>query len=724
VGVESFVHLDIQPHGWSFIPIVKWLSGRHGRPAAIVVAVLLAVFYILLGDRFWSRVRNTVFDVYQLVFPRQVEHFPVVIVDIDDASLAALGRWPWPRTRLARLIETTHGMGARVVGLDIIMPEADTLSPDVILAERLDVSPALRDELAKLPSNDAILAEILRRTPSVVARAGIARHEGGEVQSDWQTPVRMLGDKPEIYARAYEGHFTNVPPIEAAATGRGYLDLILDVDGVVRTMPLLVVVNGKLAPTLGLEMLRVAEGKKWYEVYGDANGIHMVQVGQLSIPTDPNGSIRLYYSPSQDVRRVSALAVLRGEAQAAKAIVNKLAIIGVTGLGLSDIVTTPVDPSMDGVEIQAQVIENIREGIRLVRPSVAPWLELLTFLVTAAVLILLLPVWGPSYGMGIFLGMAMIVCAGGLICFVQAKLLFDPLFPTAGNALILVVLLTSGFAAADRQRREVEAALEVERLERIRISGELQAAHKIQMGMLPAPGAIERLPGNLEFHALLEPAEEVGGDLYDAFMLNEYHFFFLIGDVSGKGVPASLFMALSKTLCKSAALREHVPLDVLIRLVNEEISRENPESLFVTAVIGIIDVRTGEMELCNAGNDAPILLRTGVLPYSFNSAGGPPLCVWEDFPYPCDRVQLQSDDTLILITDGVTEAQDPEQNFYGLTRALAYLTVRSQEGYNVASLCQGLYEDVKRFTNEATPSDDITIMAVRFRAPHQSAPAT
>src|SRR5438105_14978472 len=97
-----------------------------------------------------------------------------------------------------------------------------------------------------------------------------------------------------------------------------------------------------------------------------------------------------------------------------------------------------------------------------------------------------------------------------------------------------------------------------------------------------------RSPDQLGIHAPLEPAKEVGGDLYDAFMLDEHRFFFMIGDVAGKGVPASLFMALSKTLCKSLALRAQVPLDALITAVNQEIARDNPAALFITAVAGIL----------------------------------------------------------------------------------------------------------------------------------------
>jgi serine phosphatase RsbU (regulator of sigma subunit) len=318
-----------------------------------------------------------------------------------------------------------------------------------------------------------------------------------------------------------------------------------------------------------------------------------------------------------------------------------------------------------------------------------------------------------------FLGIATLVSAGGFVAFTTWQVLFDPVFAIVGNALVLVVLLTAGFAASNRRRRALRAALEAERLARIHREGELQAARDIQMGLLPAPWAITGLPENLAFHALLEPAKEVGGDLYDAFMLDEHHFFFVVGDVAGKGVPASLFMALSKTLCKSLALRKQVPLDALITAVNQEIARDNPAALFVTALAGILDVRTGDMELCSAGHDAPILLRRGAAPRSLTAAGGPPLCILEDFSYPSNRLRLQSGDLLLLMTDGVTEAHNPQQMLYGFERVMAYCRAIQDEyeKRSIIAVCQGLYDDVKRFAHDAEPSDDIAIMAIRFTAP-------
>ena len=704
---------------WSLLRPRTWFANGQGRLVAVLVTVVLALYYAFLGQSDWERVRNVVFDTYQAMAPRQVQALHVVIVDIDEASVTALGQWPWPRTRLARLIEATHQLGARAIGLDILMPEADRLSPGVFMEERPDVSLALRHELLQLPANDTLLAETLQRTPVVLGRAGTSESKVSPVPVDDDMRVHTYGGEPPLaYVYHYKGHMTNLPQLELAAPGHGYLNTEPDQDGVVRLVPLLVAVQEALAPTLVLELLRVAGGQDSYRVHVDDQGIRGIQIGDTLIRTEPDGRLRLHFSKVGPRQHISALHILQGIVPAER-VQNKIAIIGVTALGLVDLVSTPVATRMDGVEVQAQALENILSNTRLVRPFLAPWLELLAFLMSALLLIAIFPRVRPVVGVAICLASILLVCTSGFVAFSRWQFLFDPSFASAGDAVVLVVLLTAGFAASNRRRRELRAALELERLARSRIEGELQAARDIQMGMLPAPWAITGLPEHLAFHALLEPAKEVGGDLYDAFMLDEDHFFFIVGDVSGKGVPASLFMALSKTLCKSLALRQRMPLNNLITALNQEVARDNPQALFVTAIAGILDVRTGEMELCSAGHEAPILLRSSAAPFSLTVTGGPPLCILENFAYPVDRIRLQSGDLLLMLTDGVTEAQDVAQTLYGLERVMAYCSTIQEEPEQrgVLAVCHGLYDDVKRFVRDAEPFDDITIMAIRFTAP-------
>jgi serine phosphatase RsbU (regulator of sigma subunit) len=706
--------------GWSSTSVVKLLASGQGRPVALVMTLCIAVCYLWLGDRFWQSARHAVFDTYQWAFPRAVTQLPAIIVAIDDTSLAAFGQWPWPRTRLARLIRATQQLGALVVGLDMVMPETDRTSPEVFITERPDLSPALRQALVQLPSNDAVLADALRQGPTVIGRVGLLTPQQDTLPAvTGHTAVRLHGDVSLAQLPTYSGQLVSVPPIEAAASGHGYLNTTPDTDGIVRATPLLVRVHGQLVPTFALELLRVAAGAAWYSVHGSAHGVHGVQIGSDFFPTDLDGRLRLYYSPADPRRSVSALAVLNGTVDA-RLLANHVAIIGVTSVGIGDAVATPIARLMYGAEVQAQIIENLLGAIRLVRAPAAPWIELGAFVAVAVGLILLIPRVRLVGNLLLVLGVVAVFVGGSLLGFTHARLLIDPSFPTAGSVVLLATLWMAQFAVLDRNRRAIEAALDAERLETARMAGELRAAHDIQMGMVPTPGTIEGLPDTIDFYAVLEPAEEVGGDLYDAFMLDTHRFFFMIGDVAGKGVPASLFMALSKTLCKNAALRTQIPLHELMMLVNTELSRENPADLFVTLISGLLDTRTGTLELCNAGHGAPILLRHAAAPCPLETPGGPPLCVLEDFVYATDRAQLQLGDLLLLITDGVTEAQNPDQTMYGLERVLAHTAALSQESRALppaATVCHQLYADIKRFRADAPASDDVTIMAIRFAEP-------
>lgn len=703
--------------GWSSARLVALCMGGHGRPAAVALAVVFSLA-MLLGEARWQPLRHLVFDTYQRCVPRPVDvaSLPAILIAIDEASVAHYGQWPWPRTRLARLIEAAHQAGALAIGLDLVMPEADRLSPGALVEDRPDVSPALREALASLPANETLLAQSLARTPVVIGRAATAEAQRASVPARDQTT--LLDTPAGLALRSYAGHVANLPEIEDAAAGRGYFNSIIDDDGVVRSMPLVLAIQGHIAPSLALELLRVTHNQPAYRVQAEHGRVRGVQVGDAFLPTEPDGRVRLYFSALVPQRRISALEVLHNRAATA-VLKDRIVLIGVTALGLIDVAVTPVTPRMDGAEVQIQFLENLHSGSHLLRPWWALWVELALFLTGAVTAMTLLPRSRPWLGVLLWSGGILVPGGAGLLVFAQARLLFDPAVPALGNTAITGVLLVAGLAASDRRRRELRAALEIERLERSRMAGELQAARKIQMGMLPKPGEILDLPPNITLSALLEPAREVGGDLYDAFMLDERHFFFLVGDVAGKGVPASLFMALCQTLCRSTALRATAPLDALMTAVNAEIAQHNPEALFVTAVAGILDTQTGWLELCSAGHEAPVVLRSGAKPRVLVAAGGLPLCVFEDLLYESNHVQLQEGDLLVMTTDGISEAQDAQQTLYGLDRLLVLCEALqgAHEPLSPVTVCEGLYADVQRFTQGVEPADDLTIMAIRYTAP-------
>jgi len=653
------------------------------------------------------------FDLYQKMKPRQMREQPVVIVDIDEASIAEHGQWPWPRTLTARLVERVSALGPLAIAFDIIMPEPDRLSPAVLATEHPSIGPELERALRSLPSNDTVLAAALARERAVLPHAGLDRAQGASVPEPVAlAPFYTRGPSPIERLWGYPDQVVNVPELEAAASGVGLVSTRPDADGVVRRVALVSRVGDEPAPALGLEMLRVALGGEWFILHANEAGLEAVETAGSRFATEPDGSLRLHFSPIEPERRISAAAVLAGEVQPG-AFEDKVALLGVSALGLTDTHPTPVVGRMDGVEIQAQLVENLAENTRLARPEWARPIERLAIALAGVLLVVLLPRLRPGAGTLCWASLLVLIFGASFAAFARARLLVDPVYPAISTSLTYVVLLSAMLAVANRNRQALQAALERERLASARLAGELDAAREIQMGMLPDPGAVAGLPESLRLHARLEPAREVGGDLYDLFMIDERRLFFLVGDVSGKGVPASLYMALSKTVCKSIALRSPAPVGAIVSELNEALSAENPGMLFVTAVAGILDAETGELELCNAGHDPPVVLAPRAAPRECRTGGGPPLCVVDDFPYPGERVRLRPGETVVIWTDGVSEALDREGGMYGRERIVECLSAVPADA-DPGEIVEALYADVRRFATGAEAADDIAILAVQF----------
>ena len=200
-------------------------------------------------------------------------------------------------------------------------------------------------------------------------------------------------------------------------------------------------------------------------------------------------------------------------------------------------------------------------------------------------------------------------------------------------------------------------------------------------------------------------------------MVDQHHLFFSVGDVSGKDVPASLFMAISKTLCISVALRDDANLtDIgsLINLANMEIARDNPEMLFVTAFVGLLDLRNGELHYCNAGHEPPLLVAPGCHVRELEGNSGPPLCMMDDFEYSAFRYRLSSEEFLCIFTDGATEAFNLNDEEYGKERIIEALSDISTDT-NSGELLEVVFKDVQKFVGEAEPSDDLTVMLIRWK---------
>lgn len=251
-----------------------------------------------------------------------------------------------------------------------------------------------------------------------------------------------------------------------------------------------------------------------------------------------------------------------------------------------------------------------------------------------------------------------------------------------------------------------------------RIESELKIAHTIQMSFLPKHFPPFPEHDEFEIFATLEPAKEVGGDLYDFFLQDKDHLFFVIGDVTDKGVPAALFMAVSKTLIKGIA--EHgleldlKPSDILMR-VNDELAIDNDSSMFVTIICGELNFRTGHLRYSNAAHSKPVIIRNGQKPDWLDLPGGFLLGPMMGSQYETFETDLNPGDVLLLFTDGVDEATNVKQEFYGKQKILD--TVEKRTAETAEELVHEVMASVKSFAEGAPQSDDITLLSLKYYGP-------
>ncbi|MBO7148041.1 MAG: SpoIIE family protein phosphatase [Lentisphaeria bacterium] len=255
--------------------------------------------------------------------------------------------------------------------------------------------------------------------------------------------------------------------------------------------------------------------------------------------------------------------------------------------------------------------------------------------------------------------------------------------------------------------------------EKQRTEAELKAAAEIQLSMLPGkfPPFPERK--ELDIHACMIPAKEIGGDLYDFFFIDNDHLFFVIGDVSGKGIPAALFMATAKTLMRSLAANHHSPAEILLH-TNNFLAAENDTCMFITVFCGILDCRTGEVVCCNAGHNLPFRKNTSSATME-KFASGFPLG-----PFPqegkgfCkeERITLTENELLILYTDGFTEAQNENGELFGIER-LQKIIHESTPGENLQTFTETLLQEVRKYSGSAPQSDDQTMLIIRYNSAYR-----
>jgi adenylate cyclase len=441
---------------------MRWLSRlarRFGFPRALALALLLALGLLRIADPApLEELRLRAFDFFQVLHPRAApQPPPVAIVDIDEASLRKFGQWPWPRTRIAEMVTRLTQAGALVIAFDVIFAEPDRLSPDVVAEVFSGLDEETRYKIKASTSTDSVLANAIRRSRVVLGETGLPIPVPRPDAAPAGASVITAGPDPRPFLVTFAGLLKNLPILDQAAMGRGLFSIRSERDGIVRRVPLVMIAQGEIKPALSLEMLRLVAGGGNILIRSDVAGVRSVAVRGFELPTDRHGQLWIHFAQRNASRFVSAADVLEGRVGPAQ-VGRKLVMIGTSAAGLLDLKTTPVDPSMPGVEVHAQVLESMLTKAMLTSPNYAIGAELVAAVVIGGLIIWIAPILSPFLLLLFGAAMSALLIGTSWYLYTQQKLLIDATYPLLSSILIYLTLVFTNYIGEQAQRRRIRSA--------------------------------------------------------------------------------------------------------------------------------------------------------------------------------------------------------------------------------------------------------------------------
>ena len=598
------------------------------------------------------------------LFQRQgVTDTDIVIIGIDEEALDLLGPYnTWSRDVMASALEA-------------LAADPDCL-PAAVAVDVLYAGNTTADADQRLARAAQALGNVVTGTMAVYGSA-----------VTWEN-----GRAAALNASAVVGY---EEPFDAlkACTVQGHINAMNDVDGVLRHALLYVTPQGKDGPRVWSMASQTAR------LYLERQGKALVLPDQAHLYVPYTGRPGDYYDG------ISIAWLIAGKIPPGYW-KDKIVLIGPYAAALQDSYFTSVDKGtpMYGVEYQANVIQALLEGNYKTEVQDGPQLIALFMLCAAAA----------------WLFLRLKVLPGGAICLglmglgvLSPWLLYKLGYVThilwlpVGALSLYILALAGHYVRASRERQAL--ALEKERLD-----AELSLAARIQANSLPKE--FPPFPDRKEFdiYASMTPAKEVGGDLYDFFLIDEDHLGLVIVDVSGKGVPASLFMMVAATLIRNAALSGQGPAQAL-KTVNAQICARNPEEMFVTVWLGVLEISTGVLTAANAGHEYPALKKAGGPFEVLKDKHGFVLGGMDGTRYREYQLSLEPGSALFVYTDGLTEATNAQNEMLGMDRMMEAL--RSCGEQSPADIISGVGRAVKQFVGAAPQFDDLTMLCVRYNGP-------
>ena len=665
-----------------------------------LIFFVLLIFLIALkivNPSFIKSISYLSFDLYQKVFPLKKRETDVIIIDIDEKSLGKFGQFPWSRSVFAKIIENVNTSNPKAIGFDVFFSEKDKQSPEEVI-KAYNLIPTDVSELQNIKGHDEIFREQLEKSKSVIAVLGssVPSHS----THDRSPKARFLskGGDPKNFTYAYPYSIGSLEKLEKSAKGLGSISFLDQTDGIIRSLPLVVRLQNKLYPTMGLEMVRIGSNQKNLYLEMNEIGINRISSRPHKINSDPNGIIWIRYKNSLKSQYISASSVFDGKFDEAR-FKDKYVLIGASAQGLFDLVKNPLGVTIPGVEVHANVIENILDQSYLIRNPNTYIFELLFSILVAFITFFLSQKMKPKYSLSVFFGSIVTVVIIGFSVFLLRSELVDISYP--------IFMLTLTFLTGLYFRFIEENKIALSNLQKeAKLLKERELAAGVQKSLFPDISKFENF-----IYAKNVPARDVSGDYFDVVRATPEEYFFTLADVSGKGVKAGMYMAKASSIFRTLTNLKF-PIEKVVFGVNNELVEAKFKGMFVTAVFGKLNIKTGELIFINAGHES-ILTFDQDKNYEYIKSEMPPIGIIKYFTesmIKSSSINIK-DKTFIVYTDGVTEGYLKDGKELGAEGVQKIIN-------NISEITpKTIVESIEKELNWGAEKlrDDITCMAINIK---------
>ena len=599
--------------------------------------IVLLIFLLLIkiqDSNFVRKVENISYDAYQSIFIKKSTFDEVVIIDIDEKSIGEIGQFPWRRDIFADLIDKLNQYGVSVITFDVFFSEEDKQNPKKILEEFNIKNDTVVD-------SDQKLLESIQSSNVVLPVLGDVSKYNKNNSSKPKTNIISKGGDPSDYVYKFKNKITSLEKFNNAAKGVGTISYLDSIDAVLRSLPIFLKIENDIWPTLSLETLRVLHGHKSILINSDETGINLIKTRKYQIKPNPNSIVYINYKKFDKENYISAVDVLNQNINANK-LRDKIAIIGSSAQGIFDFVKIPNGNVIPGVETHAHMIENIINNDFIIKNTLTTIAENLLLLISLILALIIPNKILPKFSIVFFGGLIFFSLSSSIIAY-QFNYFVDVFYIILSSSLLFLTTLYF------RYLRENEIALDNEK-KQIILKKEREIAGEVQKKLFPEVFEDSKL-----IYAKNIPARDVSGDYYDYIRVNENEIYFTLADVSGKGIKAGILMANASSVFRSLAKLEK-PVSTIARYVNNQVSDSSYQGMFITAVIGKINIEKQEVEYINHGHE-PIMIFDKEYNFEYIKSSLPPLGImkFDEDSFFQTSVKNIKDKTLLIYTDGVTE---------------------------------------------------------------------